>query len=148
MVDAAIVMTDEVGQRIARGMTRVKAAGSAVKRLFAPLLASTVTTALSFTPMILLPGPAGDFVGSIAIAVVTMLVWSFLIAVTVTPAIAGWTLRVCTAGGLKIKPLSDAFRWTLRWSVTHPVKSIALALALPTRTARAHATIKVIQGFI
>ncbi|MEM9240933.1 MAG: efflux RND transporter permease subunit, partial [Pseudomonadota bacterium] len=131
LVDAAIVMTDEVGQRIARGMTRVKAAGSAVKRLFAPLLASTVTTALSFTPMILLPGPAGDFVGSIAIAVVTMLVWSFLIAITVTPAIAGWTLRDGKPGGLKIKPLSDAFRWTLRWSVTHPIKSIALALVLP-----------------
>ncbi|MEO0780633.1 MAG: efflux RND transporter permease subunit [Pseudomonadota bacterium] len=131
LVDAAIVMTDEVGQRVARGMTRVKAAGSAVKRLFAPLLASTVTTALSFTPMILLPGPAGDFVGSIAIAVVTMLVWSFLIAVTVTPAIAGWTLRDGKPGGLKIKPLSDAFRWTLRWSVTHPIKSIALALVLP-----------------
>ena len=131
LVDAAIVMTDEVGQRIARGMTRVKAAGSAVKRLFAPLLASTVTTALSFTPMILLPGPAGDFVGSIAIAVVTMLVWSFLIAITVTPAIAGWTLKDGKRGGLKIKPLSDAFRWTLRWSVTHPIKSIALALVLP-----------------
>ena len=131
LVDAAIVMTDEVGQRVARGMTRVKAAGSAVKRLFAPLLASTVTTALSFTPMILLPGPAGDFVGSIAIAVVTMLVWSFLIAITVTPAIAGWTLKDGKRGGLKIKPLSDAFRWTLRWSVTHPIKSIALALVLP-----------------
>ncbi|MEO1345905.1 MAG: efflux RND transporter permease subunit, partial [Pseudomonadota bacterium] len=131
LVDAAIVMTDEVGQRVARGMTRVKAAGSAVKRLFAPLLASTVTTALSFTPMILLPGPAGDFVGSIAIAVVTMLVWSFLIAITVTPAIAGWTLKDGKPGGLKIKPLSDAFRWTLRRSVTHPIKSIALALVLP-----------------
>jgi multidrug efflux pump subunit AcrB len=57
-----------------------------------PLFASTATTALSFTPMILLPGPAGDFVGSIALAVVIMLAWSFVVAITITPAIAGWLL--------------------------------------------------------
>ena len=112
-------MVDEVRHRLGRGMDRATAVGDAVNRLAAPLLASTVTTALSFTPMILLPGPAGDFVGSIAIAVVTMLVWSFLIAITVTPAIAGWTLRDGKPGGLKIKPLSVACFWTLRWSVTH-----------------------------
>ncbi len=131
LVDAAIVMTDEVAKRIAKGMSRVQATGTAVKRLFAPLLASTVTTALSFTPMILLPGPAGDFVGAIALAVVTMLIWSFLIAVTITPAVAGWSLSDKKQGGLSIKPLSSAFRWTLVWSVNHPVKSIALALVLP-----------------
>ncbi|MEM6587750.1 MAG: efflux RND transporter permease subunit [Pseudomonadota bacterium] len=131
LVDAAIVMADEVGKRLAAGMSRMEAAGSAVRRLFAPLLASTVTTALSFTPMILLPGPAGDFVGSIAIAVVTMLSWSFLIAVTITPAIAGWTLREGRASGLRLAPISKAFRWTLSWSMAHPLKSIALALVLP-----------------
>ncbi|MEO1143634.1 MAG: efflux RND transporter permease subunit, partial [Pseudomonadota bacterium] len=92
LVDAGIVMTDEVGQRIRSGTARLEAVRDAVRRLWAPLFASTVTTALSFTPMILLPGPAGDFVGSIAIAVVTMLFWSFVIAITVTPAIAGWLL--------------------------------------------------------
>ncbi|MEL6888034.1 MAG: efflux RND transporter permease subunit, partial [Pseudomonadota bacterium] len=68
LVDAAIVMVDEVRKRLSSGMSREAAAGDAVRRLAAPLLASTVTTALAFTPMILLPGPAGDFVGSIAIA--------------------------------------------------------------------------------
>jgi len=82
LVDAAIVMVDEVRQRLARGMERKDAVGDAVSRLAAPLLASTVTTALSFTPMILLPGPAGDFVGSIAIAVVLMLCWSLFIALS------------------------------------------------------------------
>ncbi len=79
-------MVDEVRQRLARGMERIDAVGDATRRLAAPLLASTVTTALSFTPMILLPGPAGDFVGAIAIAVVLMLIWSLFVAVTVTPA--------------------------------------------------------------
>ncbi|WP_299210773.1 efflux RND transporter permease subunit [uncultured Tateyamaria sp.] len=132
LVDAGIVMTDEVGQRLEKGMSRIKAAGQSVKRLFAPLLASTVTTALSFTPLILLPGPAGDFVGSIAIAVVIMLGWSFVVAITLTPAIAGHLLPADgTRGGMNGGALSRAFAASLRWSVNNPVRSIALALVLP-----------------
>ncbi|MEX0312174.1 MAG: efflux RND transporter permease subunit, partial [Tateyamaria sp.] len=132
LVDAGIVMTDEVGQRLEKGISRVKAAGQSVKRLFAPLLASTVTTALSFTPLILLPGPAGDFVGSIAIAVVIMLGWSFVVAITLTPAIAGHLLPANgTRGGIKGGALGRAFAGSLRWAVNNPVRSIALALVLP-----------------
>ncbi|MEO9575036.1 MAG: efflux RND transporter permease subunit [Tateyamaria sp.] len=132
LVDAGIVMTDEVGQRLQKGMSRMQAAGGSVKRLFAPLLASTVTTALSFTPLILLPGPAGDFVGSIAIAVVIMLGWSFVIAVTLTPAIAGHLLPANgTRGGIKGGTLGRAFEASLRWSVNNPLRSVALALVLP-----------------
>ena len=131
LVDAAIVMVDEVRQRLAKGMERLDAVGDATKRLAAPLLASTVTTALSFTPMILLPGPAGDFVGSIAIAVVLMLVWSFVVALTVTPALAGWFLKGGKGGGISLPFLGRAFHATIHWSVSNPVKSIALALILP-----------------
>ncbi len=132
LVDAGIVMTDEVGQRLARGMSRVEAVSRSVKRLFAPLMASTVTTALSFTPLILLPGPAGDFVGSIAIAVVIMLAWSFVIAVTLTPAIAGHLLPADgRKGGIKGGAVGDLFKASLAWSVANPVRSIALSLVLP-----------------
>ncbi|WP_282127151.1 efflux RND transporter permease subunit [Roseobacter litoralis] len=131
LVDAAIVMVDEVRQRLARGMERIDAVGDATRRLAAPLLASTVTTALSFTPMILLPGPAGDFVGAIAIAVVLMLIWSLFVAVTVTPALAGRFMKRGTGSGLSIPVLGRAFQKTIQWSVTHPIKSIALALILP-----------------
>lgn len=131
LVDAAIVMVDEIRQRLARGMPRQAAVGEATRRLAAPLLASTVTTALSFTPMILLPGPAGDFVGSIAIAVVLMLIWSLAIALTVTPALAGWILKSDKPSGLRIPVVGRAFHASIRWSVQHPIKSIALSLILP-----------------
>ena len=136
LVDAAIVMSDEIRQRLQRGMARIDAVGDAVRRLAAPLLASTVTTALSFTPMILLPGPAGDFVGAIAIAVVLMLFWSLFVALTVTPALAGLFLPTKGQGsflshGISAPGLAKVFAGTIRWSVNHPVKSIALALILP-----------------
>ncbi|WP_300035220.1 efflux RND transporter permease subunit [uncultured Roseobacter sp.] len=131
LVDAAIVMVDEVRQRLERGMSRQAATGDATKRLAAPLLASTITTALSFTPMILLPGPAGDFVGAIAIAVVMMLVWSLIVALTVTPALAGWFLKSGSASGIAVPFVGKLFAASLRWSVRNPLRSMALALILP-----------------
>ncbi|MEM9350361.1 MAG: efflux RND transporter permease subunit [Pseudomonadota bacterium] len=130
LVDAAIVMVDEVGRRLREGMARVAAVGDAVKRLAAPLLASTITTMLAFLPMILLPGPAGDFVGSIAISVVVMLGWSLVVALAVTPALAGYWLRVPE------RPrgpwlIARAFEASLRLSVENPIRSMALAAVLP-----------------
>ena len=136
LVDAAIVMTDEVRRRLGEGMARIDAVRDAVRRLATPLLASTVTTALAFTPMILLPGPAGDFVGAIAIAVVLMLVWSLFVALTVTPAIAGWVLPTAQKSGLlssgiSIPVLGRLFEASLRLAVTNPLRAIAVALILP-----------------
>ncbi|MEM6620021.1 MAG: efflux RND transporter permease subunit, partial [Pseudomonadota bacterium] len=136
LVDAAIVMADEVRKRLRTGMEREKAVSDAVKRLAAPLFASTVTTALAFTPMILLPGPAGDFVGSIAIAVVLMLFWSLLIALTVTPALSGWILpsaesRGALTNGIGIGWLGRAFEGSIRLAVRNPMRAIAVSLILP-----------------
>lgn len=136
LVDAAIVMADEVRRRLADGMERIEAVRDAVRRLATPLLASTVTTALAFTPMILLPGPAGDFVGSIAIAVVLMLVWSLFVALTITPAIAGWVLPRAEEGGvfsrgISIPLLGRLFEHSIRLAVQNPLRAIAVSLILP-----------------
>ncbi|SDZ56404.1 Multidrug efflux pump subunit AcrB [Jannaschia faecimaris] len=136
LVDAGIVMTDEVGRRLRAGGARIDAVAASVSRLAMPLFASTATTALSFTPMILLPGAAGDFVGSIALAVVIMLLWSFAVAVTVTPALAGWIMPARSVGGwlangVPAGPLGRAFAASLRLSALNPVRSVALALVLP-----------------
>jgi len=136
LVDSAIVMTDDVGRRLRAGVERLTAVRLSVRRLFMPLLASTVTTALSFTPMILLPGPPGDFVGAIAVAVVTMLAWSFVLAVTITPAISGWILPdrsadTFIARGVRAGALGRMFRATVAWAVANPIRSIMLSLVLP-----------------
>ncbi len=131
LVDAAIVMTDEVRRKLAAGEARLAAVDGAVRRLAAPLLASTVTTVLAFMPMLLLPGPAGDFVGSIATAVIVMLLVSLLLAVTLTPALAGWMLpppaveaaRAPTANG-------GFFGASLRLALRHPTLAMCGALVL------------------
>lgn len=137
LVDAAIVMTDEVGRALVAGMPRVAAVRQSVRRLAGPLFASTFTTALAFMPMVLLPGPAGDFVGSIAISVIVMLIWSLLIALTITPALAGWSLpdsvqgRSWLAVGIHWRWLGRCFAATLRWSMRHRLNAVLFALVLP-----------------
>ena len=133
LVDAAIVMTDEIGRRLRAGAERLAAVEGAVARLAAPLLASTVTTALAFLPMILLPGPPGDFVGSIGVAVVAMLGWSLAVALVVTPALAG---RFLPRGpGRPPGPLAARLAWLWRrglaLTLAHPVRAVGLSLALP-----------------
>ncbi len=139
LVDSAIVMTDDIKRRLADGEPRLEAVGGAVKRLSLPLLASTVTTVLAFTPMALLPGPAGDFVGSIAIAVIVMLSASLVLALTITPALAGFLLpdpdacgplrwwRSGIAGGR----LSRAFGASLDLALRHRRLAVLAALILP-----------------
>jgi len=139
LVDAAIVMTDEIRKRLAAGQSRLDAVDYAVRRLSAPLIASTVTTVLAFMPMVLLPGPAGDFVGAIAIAVIIMLLSSLALAVTITPALAGLLLKVpdrnvrggWLTNGVSFERGSRIFHGSLRLAVAHPKLAILFALILP-----------------
>ncbi|MEO0729148.1 MAG: efflux RND transporter permease subunit [Pseudomonadota bacterium] len=121
LVDAGIVMVDDVRRRLGDGSDRLSAVQGAIKRLAIPLLASTVTTALAFMPMVLLPGPAGDFVGSIALAVIIMLSVSLLLAVTITPALAGWFLKpMSRTGG---PDMSGMFARSIKLSLRYPALS-------------------------
>ncbi len=131
LVDAAIVMTDEVGKRLRAGLSRLEAVAGSVRRLTMPLAASTITTILSFMPLLLLPGPAGDFVGSIATAVIVMLAWSLVVAVTITPAIAGCWLRPGDGTPARDGLAMRGFRAAMTLSMANPLRTVALTLVLP-----------------
>ncbi|MEM9097914.1 MAG: efflux RND transporter permease subunit, partial [Pseudomonadota bacterium] len=150
LVDAAIVTTDEIRRRIQAGVARIDAVGGAVRRLTIPLAASTVTTVLAFVPMAALPGPAGDFVGAIALSVIVMLFASLLLALTVTPAIAGRLLpdeagsprwwRDGLQGGALGRSFAGLLRLSLRWRrmamFAAAMPAIVGFLAFPTLTAQ------------
>ncbi len=132
LVDAAIVMTDEIRKRLVGGMATEEAVGQSVRRLTVPLLASTVTTVLAFLPMALLPGPAGDFVGSIATAVIVMLIASLVLALTITPALAGFLLPGGAAGnGVPAGWFGQSFAWSLDVALRHRRLAVLAALVLP-----------------
>jgi multidrug efflux pump len=89
LIDNAIVITDEIRLNLLdQSITRLQALEKSVKHLFAPLLASTLTTVLGFMPIFLLTGNIGDFIGAIAISVVMALLGSLAISLTIIAALA------------------------------------------------------------
>ncbi len=114
LIDNAIVMVDEVRTRLRAGDEPLKALTGSVGFLSGPLFASTLTTVLGFAPILLLNGAIGDFIGAIAISVSLALLISYVLSMTLLPALAarygGSAGHGFWANGLTIPPLTQAFR--------------------------------------
>ena len=89
LIDNAVVAVDEIQAELKLGTPPERAVVKTVNYLKAPLFASTLTTVLTFLPIALLPGPAGEFVGSIALTVILSLCASLFISLTVIAALTG-----------------------------------------------------------
>jgi multidrug efflux pump subunit AcrB len=131
VVDNAIVITDAIAQDRKRGLDRYAAINAAVKHYWLPLLGSTLTTILAFMPIVLMPGPGGEFVGAIALTVIFSLIGSFIISHTIVAGLAGRFIQTQQDDayhwyqhGIELPRLSDAFARSLRWSIAHPITSI------------------------
>ncbi|MEH6637006.1 MAG: efflux RND transporter permease subunit [Halioglobus sp.] len=138
LVDGSIVMTDEVRKRMQQGHNPLESITGSVNRLRVPLIASALTTILAFLPMAILPGPGGDFLGSIASAVIIMLAVSTLLALVLTPVLAAWLLPKQTGqvghwsgNGIKSGKMGMWLVSSMDWSLRHPAAAIALSLSLP-----------------
>lgn len=137
MVDNAIIMTDGIGQRRRQGLSAVAAVSDALHHLWLPLLGSTLTTILAFAPIALMPGPAGEFVGGIALAVIWALIGSYLVSFTLVAGLAGRWLRAGQGRwrwldeGIHLPRLGRGFAATLRVAVAYPRLTIVAALLLP-----------------
>ncbi|MDJ0899936.1 MAG: efflux RND transporter permease subunit [Xenococcus sp. MO_188.B8] len=90
LIDNAIVVVDEMEHLLRKGFSPLQAIPKTASYLAIPLLASTLTTVLTFVPMLLAPGGTGEFVRSLALSVILALLSSLLLSLTVIPALNGW----------------------------------------------------------
>lgn len=141
LIDNAIVVVDDIDQWRAKGLSRLEAIDRSLRHLFAPLAASTLTTALAFAPIAMLPGSAGEFVGMIGVSVIFSIVSSFLLSVTIIPAIAGWFDRTRSwekgetrrprrwwRDGVSVNFISDGYRATVEAVLRFPPLGILACL--------------------
>ncbi len=94
LVDNGIVIAEDIRVRMERGMERFQAAVASVRSLAVPLLTSSLTTIFAFMPIALIEGSAGDYVRSLAQVVALLLLGSWLLSMTVTPAMCAWFLKL------------------------------------------------------
>ncbi|MAT15243.1 MAG: acriflavine resistance protein B [Planctomyces sp.] len=136
LIDNAIVIVDEVRARIFAPMKPNQAVVDGIRHLGMPLFVSTLTTTLAFMPIAMLPGPSGEFVRTIAISVIIAINASFLLAITVIPAMtAHFYARTSRENavhiGIRIEWLKRLFRGSLRFILNHPLIGIAISIILP-----------------
>jgi multidrug efflux pump len=137
MIDNAIVVVDKVNQHLRSGLTRQAAVQRSISMLTVPLLGSTLTTVFSFGPIALMPGPSGEFVGSIAIVAIIAVASSLALALTVIATIAALVLKQPVAGGGTIAAASgqrwwsSATVWSLQQLYRLPWIGVAAGTLLP-----------------
>lgn len=99
LVDNAIVVAENVQSRIDAGEERWAAARAAIEELALPLGAATGTTLAAFVPMLLSVGTTGDFTRALPIVIMVTLSVSYVVAITVTPALSAIVLRPKSSAG-------------------------------------------------
>jgi len=140
LIDNAIVVVDETRAALRRGQSPAGAISSSVRHLIVPLFGSTFTTALAFAPLALMPGPAGEFVGSIGLSVILAVSSSLFLSLTIIPAILGLvenaeSLRKSSHWwqvGLGTERLYRGYRWALYKLFSWPWFGLGIGLLLPT----------------
>ncbi|GAA4651765.1 efflux RND transporter permease subunit [Kistimonas scapharcae] len=135
LVDNAIVVTENVGRVRRSGHDSANAAMNGASQVGWAVVSGTLTTILSFFPILLLQTGAGTFLRSMPVTVILTLLASLVIALTLTPLLASkvlgkgdqktpWLLR-------KIQVLANGpYSQLLEHSLKHPWRVLLLSVAL------------------
>jgi len=136
LIDNAIVMVEEIRSRIFQGKSNADAISESIRHLGLPLFGSTLTTALAFLPIAIMPGPSGEFVGALAVSVILAISSSLLLSLTIIPPLV-FMLGVDAEGsgfanyGLRPGFLKNLYRGSLRRVFKTPLLGVLLGIALP-----------------
>ncbi len=93
VVDNAIVVLENIYRRIQQGDEPMKAALRGGREVWGAILASTLTTAAVFIPVLTIQEEAGQLFRDIALAIVASVVLSLVVSITVIPAAASRWLK-------------------------------------------------------
>lgn len=139
LIDNAIVAIDDYSQARSRGLDRQESITETVRHLFIPLLASTATTTLTFLPLVIMPGNAGEFVSAVGVSVILSIVFSLMLSLTVIPALAAYfdqndetnPRRGFLQTGFSHDGLLRLYRNVLDSTIRRPWVGIGIALVIP-----------------
>jgi len=94
VIDDAIVVVEAIHTKLMTGVSRLEAVQEGIGEIFRPLVGSTLTPVVVFIPLAFLDGITGVFFRALAMTMVVSLLTSLLLAVTLTPSLAAWFIRL------------------------------------------------------
>lgn len=134
-LDNSIVVLEAIERERRRGMAPLAAAAAGVRRVWAAVLASTMTTVLVFAPILFIAQEAGQLYSDVAVAIAAAIGVSMLVALTLVPA-ASTRLRfreAPTPAGASTEPgaghpdegLAARAVGAVRWLIATPARRAA-----------------------
>jgi len=105
VVDAAIVVLENIYRHRELGKTPMEAALTGARQVWGAVLASALTTVGVFVPLLILDLQAGQLFRDIAVAISVSVILSLLVAITVIPALSNRLLKGRGDGTAAIKKL-------------------------------------------
>ena len=121
VIDNSIVVLENIYRHMQMGKSRVRAAYDGTVEVWGAVLASTLTTAAVFVPVIFVQDQAGQLFRDIAIAISVSVILSLIVSITVIPAISAKILSVVNK-----KPGKN---FTNLWGLTQTASRIANGIA-------------------
>jgi HAE1 family hydrophobic/amphiphilic exporter-1 len=110
IVDAAIVVLENIYRLRESGMNRREAAYHGARQVWGAILVSALTTVMVFIPILVMELEAGQLFRDIAVAISVSVLLSLAVAVTVIPALASRLLRGGEKGQKPLRlPVVDHF---------------------------------------
>jgi CzcA family heavy metal efflux pump len=138
IIDDAIVVVEAIHTKIMMGRPRNVAVKEAVGEILRPLVGSTLTPVVVFIPLAFLDGVPGVFFRALAVTMVVSLLASLVLAVTLTPTLAAWLLRVGKGeigeppekvgeGGFLLRRIIRVYEWSARLAFRFPLLTLGLS---------------------
>jgi multidrug efflux pump subunit AcrB len=130
VIDDAIVVVEAMFAKIASGRPRFEGIQEAIGEIFRPLVASTLTPVVVFLPLAYLNGMPGVFFRALGLTMVVALLVSLVLAITLTPSLAGWFIRgreklehghapSNEEGGFLLKRILRVYESAVRWALRY-----------------------------
>lgn len=136
LVDNSVVVIENIYRHLSMGKTSRQAASEGTKEVASAIIASTLTTAAVFLPVVFVSGLVGQLFTPLAITVVFSLFASLFVALTVVPMMASRMLVTPKENIEKVrterpymKVLMRFTRWTLQHRLLVMIITVLLVIA-------------------
>ncbi len=93
LVDNAIVIVENIYRLRTLGLSRVEAARQGATEVAWPVITSTLTTVVAFSPLLFWPDIMGQFMGFLPRTLIVVLASSLFVAMVINPAICSFLIQ-------------------------------------------------------
>ena len=144
LVDNGVVIAEDIRQRLDRGQAKLEAAFDTPKNLAIPLLTSSLTTVLAFMPLVLIEDGSGEFLRSLGQVLAIALIGSWLISISITPALCYWFLSESSTPETENRSSSAyaIYDRALSWMLNHRTICITVTLLMLVAAGQIFGTVK------